>query len=601
MSTKVPPDGGWGWVIVLANALNGISTIPIMQGFGLIFKDSIAEFNLSATDISVLINMNSSFGMLLGMINGVLLKTYGYKKAAMAGSILYTVGIMSTAFAKSFSFLIICYGMLTSIGISMSMSAFSLALNSYFTKRRNRAMGLAITIIALGPIVMPQVVSYLLTFYGIQETILILGAYSLHSMIGVLLLQPVKWHMKSTPICLETIPENSKILNNNEEETSINNAEDDANIYSSKLMLNNYQRKRKLTISSIDHDVEVGSIYGFDIPLPRQISVDRTMYDVNHDTEKVIKGVSMTNLSDGRKRSKHSLCNSAKSMESINLGSSIKIFDEPVPVTKKLTFINNKANKSNSINQNMEKDQNREKNSLLEKETDNLTTEEKYDDEDKSVIYRIWDRIANLYDFDLLRDPIYVNIMLGMAIAIFAEINFSLTTPFILADMKMTTAKIANIMSVIAIVDFISRGMAPYLGEWLHQTPRIMYMLSLFLLLISRTALIFAKSFLAVLIVAIGLGSAKGIRSVYMTLVVPTYVSLEKLPSASGIQMLINGVILMCAGPILGLIRDSTGNYTIYIILLNIMTAVTIFLWTIELLIVRRKSARRKSTLSEAS
>lgn len=25
MSTKVPPNGGWGWVIVLANALNGVS------------------------------------------------------------------------------------------------------------------------------------------------------------------------------------------------------------------------------------------------------------------------------------------------------------------------------------------------------------------------------------------------------------------------------------------------------------------------------------------------------------------------------------------------------------------------------------------------
>lgn len=50
----------------------------------------------------------------------------------------------------------------------MSMSAFSLALNSYFTTRRNRAMGLAITITALGPILMPQIASFLLTFYGTQ-------------------------------------------------------------------------------------------------------------------------------------------------------------------------------------------------------------------------------------------------------------------------------------------------------------------------------------------------------------------------------------------------------------------------------------------------
>lgn len=37
-----------------------------------------------------------------------------------------------------------------------------------------------------------------------------------------------------------------------------------------------------------------------------------------------------------------------------------------------------------------------------------------------------------------------------------------------------------------------------------------------------------------------------------MTLVVPSYVPLHKLASASGIQMLINGIFMLCAGPILG-------------------------------------------------
>lgn len=594
MSTKVPPNGGWGWAIVLANALNGISTIPILQIFGLIFKDSFAELNLNATDTTIIINVNLAFGMIFGMINGALLKTYGYKKVAMTGSIIFTIGIMLTAFAKTFSLIIICYGILTSIGLGMSMSGFSLAVNSYFTTRRNRAMGLVMTIIGIGPILMPQVASFLLTFYGIQETILILGAYSLHSLIGGLLLQPVKWHMKSIPLCLETVAESPKILNNNEGDTSnSHNAEDETNVCSSRLTLNNYQRRRKTTMSSIDHDVEVGSIYGFDTPLPRQISVDRTIYDTNYDTEmSIIKGASMTNLDDNRKYSIYS----AKSVESINLGSSIKIFDEPAPITKKLTFIENGVSKNNDVNQNI-----MEKNSLLKRETDNSSIKENFEERDESAICRILHRIVNLYDFDLLRDPIYVNIMLGMSMAIFAEVNFSMLTPFILADMEMTTAKIANVMSIIAIVDLFSRGVSPFLGEWLRQPPRKMYMFSLFLLIISRMALIFINSFTSVLIVAVGLGMGKGIRSVYMTLVIPSYVPIQKLPGASGMQMLTNGLILICAGPILGVIRDNTGNYSICIILMNIVTAVTIFIWTIEMLLVRRKFARRKSRLPETS
>lgn len=72
-------------------------------------------------------------------------------------------------------------------------------------------------------------------------------------------------------------------------------------------------------------------------------------------------------------------------------------------------------------------------------------------------------------------------------------------------------------------------------------------------LFIFDIALIFTNSFTSMLIVAIGLGAAKGIRSVYMTLVIPSYVPIQKLPNASGIQMVTNGIVLTIAGPIIGI------------------------------------------------
>jgi hypothetical protein len=48
----------------------------------------------------------------------------------------------------------------------------------------------------LGPVFMPLVISKLMDTYGIMGTALILGGLSLHSLVGALLLQPVKWHMK---------------------------------------------------------------------------------------------------------------------------------------------------------------------------------------------------------------------------------------------------------------------------------------------------------------------------------------------------------------------------------------------------------------------
>jgi len=62
----------------------------------------------------------------------------------------------------------------------------------------------------------------------------------------------------------------------------------------------------------------------------------------------------------------------AKSVDSIHLGSSLKIFDEPIPITKKLTFVDNNINKNNDISQNVEKD-------LLLKNKDNCSIEENND------------------------------------------------------------------------------------------------------------------------------------------------------------------------------------------------------------------------------
>lgn len=56
--------------------------------------------------------------------------------------------------------------------------------------------------------------------------------------------------------------------------------------------------------------------------------------------------------------------------------------------------------------------------------------------------------------------------------------------------------------------------------------------------------------------VCVVLGIAKGIRSVYMCIVIPSYIPLERLASASALQLFGNGIVMLCIGPILGLCVD---------------------------------------------
>lgn len=108
--------------------------------------------------------------------------------------------------------------------------------------------------------------------------------------------------------------------------------------------------------------------------------------------------------------------------------------------------------------------------------------------------------------------------MFGISLAVFSEINFSLLTPFILDEFNYSTKEIAIFMSSLASADILCRFISPFIGDYFKQPPRIMYMYALFMLIVTRTCLLFAKSYQEILFVAIGLGIAKGVRSVYMSL-----------------------------------------------------------------------------------
>uniref|UniRef100_A0A182JR29 Major facilitator superfamily (MFS) profile domain-containing protein n=1 Tax=Anopheles christyi TaxID=43041 RepID=A0A182JR29_9DIPT len=206
----------------------------------------------------------------------------------------------------------------------------------------------------------------------------------------------------------------------------------------------------------------------------------------------------------------------------------------------------------------------------------------------------LFTKVVNLFDLTLLQDKVYLNMMLGMSIAVFAEINFSLLTPFILGDLGYSTVQIASIMSTLALADLLFRFISPFVGDYLKLSPRIMYMIALSMLIVTRFSILLARTYDEMVIVAFGLGVAKGVRSVYMSLVIPSYIPLKRLPSASSIQMTTNGIVLMTIGPCVGLLRDWTGSYSKSIILINGFTIVTLLMWSAELICAHRRHYRAK-------
>lgn len=83
--------------------------------------------------------------------------------------------------------------------------------------------------------------------------------------------------------------------------------------------------------------------------------------------------------------------------------------------------------------------------------------------------------------------------------------------------------------------------------------PRVMYMLALAGLVATRMALLEVHgSYVRLLAVAVAMGAAKGVRTVYMILVIPGHVDIEKLPSAAGLRSVANMCVMLVLGPLVG-------------------------------------------------
>ncbi|XP_050096631.1 uncharacterized protein LOC126578276 [Anopheles aquasalis] len=671
-----PPDGGWGWMIVVAYGLANIMIVPVLQSFGLIFRDTFKEINISATKASVIINLASAVGMALGLFNGPLLRKYGFRKLAVAGGFLFSAGLMLTSSATYFAHFIITYSIIASLGMGFCNSSFSLALNTYFKVRRNKAAGIAMTITGLGPIMLPQFVSLLLGLYGPRNCLLIIGALATHIIAAALLLQPIKWHVlqversNDSATAAMALPPSIEVIVPKEQEHSngvpVNLGEEEEFL-------------EKRSDRFINHDVDTQSIYGFELTsqlrqresfsVPRATPMPRAKSEVlplpvlrcpsetrslqnetcerplrwfqSGSTESVHLGSSLGiweeqrgNVEAGTIQQPPRTTPSQRrfssfinvrfsplqkrwfegSADTVHLGSSMKIFDGPLARSGSLASGATLGMEGSQIGGMNRLPALSENQGLTDESTHLPTIMRQLENTKPSPLTAPSDggptalsakhdsfakKLIHFFDLTLLRDKVYLNMMLGMSIAVFAEINFSLLTPFILGDLGYGTLQIASIMSTLAVADLLFRFISPFVGDCLKLSPRTMYMFALTLLIVFRFSILLARDYREMMYVAVGLGIAKGVRSVYMSLVIPSYIPLERLPSASSIQMTTNGIILMTIGPCVGALRDWTGSYAKSIILINAFTIVTLLMWTAELVYVRRCNRKRSPPATE--
>ncbi|XP_048481125.1 uncharacterized protein LOC125489375 [Plutella xylostella] len=752
----IPPDGGWGWMIIIAAGFSNLAALPVLQQFGLLFRDKFSRLGLSSSETTTIINMNSALTSCVGLANGPMFKTFTYRQVSLAGATLIFIALLMNTFSYNFSTYLISFSILYGAGFGISSSANALALNTYWKNRRRLATGLSWTTTGLGPIIWPQLITLLFNAYGENGTLLILSGFALHSIACALLLQPVEWHAKNEEI--KNQDEEKLLQPTTEKKESIDDKKDkESGYFSSKLK--NLSAFSSQYLYNEDDPINTG--YEITDPgIPMMTKANDGYFSSSRQSKSKVgsrdgstktsrlnsKKPSMTNLTESRSRKSSTLyLNESKKNSSANLGALAQERDGVKPKktvvsyqneskknsytnlgnlnvperefkTKRRTSItmetlipeseiedcptlkaphdlkaeekvivekidpahaksiadkaekhyagskslksfkmdgqySEKYNRDNHSNVSLKNQEDLEEKQYLKDNHSNQSIRGKYrkksnnfayesevlklaslkleeylkeneskqeqyekikllvngdidvedDDvfdkevevEEKEEKLTFCQKMTIFFDLDLLKDYTFINLMLGITLGNFNELNFSILTPFILGDYGKTKSEVALFMSLLAGVDICVRFCIPFVAGKIGWDNNSFFLFGILTMAMGRVVLAYSQATYVIFLVAVMIGFGKGLRTVFMALVIPTHVPLHKLPGATGLQLVTAGVVYLTLGPVVGWIKDNASTATT-LHCLNIFTWLIAVSWGLEKYITVRRLKQKE-------
>ncbi|XP_066259091.1 monocarboxylate transporter 5-like [Euwallacea similis] len=580
--TLVPPDGGWGWLVLFGATLVNILVPGTIKSFGVLLVEFREAFAATPSQEMWIPSLCYFLYSSLGPISSILSVKYSYRTVTFLGGACAAGGMIFSFWASSVSYLCITYGVLVGCGAGLSFPPTVYIVTSYFVKLRGIANGICISGSAFGSILLPPLLRFLLVSYGYRGTCMIMGGITLNVFVAALFYDPVEKHfkkqIKEEEDRIEELPEpvQTKFIISEDSMTSLPHIpHNDSFLEQSEILDIGFNRSASsAAVPSLKSPQR-----------ERKISVPTGKFDV-------------MKYKQGYTGSKHNMSNSAlhavpeggQNANGVPDGLSHRI-----PSSRRMARTGPKRSTSTSSFQyvstayhgstlTLQPEIFASSFSLRSSKGKRPTTPE--GEPEKKV---------KLFDISLLKDPLYLIILISNCTNAISYTNFIILLPSYAKHLGFDEDSGALLLSIVSAFDLVGRMGGSALSD-LTTFPKSWYFVcGLLISGISLALMPFFSNYWVIAAVCSVFGLASGTYVGITAIVMADLLGEERLQSSYGISLFVNGVLQLVGPPICGLWFEATQSYISLFFSLGIILTGGSSLWSFVPCIKKKNVANEPS------
>jgi len=172
------PDSPQAWVIAFAAFLSMFTTFGVVYSFGAFVKPMAAEFHSSRAAISAVFSITAFIYFIFGAAAGHISDRIGPRPVMVASALFMGAGLVLTSRINHLSLSYLTYGIGVGMGVACGYAPMVAVVSGWFVRRRNTALGIAVSGIGFGTIVGAPLAAKCIPLYGWRATYVLFGVLS---------------------------------------------------------------------------------------------------------------------------------------------------------------------------------------------------------------------------------------------------------------------------------------------------------------------------------------------------------------------------------------------------------------------------------------